>query len=58
VGLPNGLFPSGFSTKTLYAPFPSPYALHVSSISLFSILSPNNIRWKAQIIKNDFIHTR
>ena len=28
LGLPSGLFPSGFPTKTLYAPSPHPYAPH------------------------------
>ena len=28
LGLPSGLFPSGFHTKTLYMPLLSPYALH------------------------------
>ena len=40
LGLPSGLFPSGFPTKTLYAPSPHPYAPHAQSISFFSILSP------------------
>ena len=40
LGLPSGLFPSGFPTKTPYTPLPSPYALHVPPISFFSILSP------------------
>ena len=40
LGLPSGLFPSGFSTKTLYTPFPQPYAPHAHPISFFSILSP------------------
>jgi len=40
LGLPSGLFPSGFPTKTLYMPLLSPYALHVPPISFFSILSP------------------
>ena len=35
LGLPNGLFPSGFPTKTLYTPFPHPYALHAQPISEF-----------------------
>ena len=38
--LPSGLFPSGFSTKALYAPSPHPYAPHALPISFFSILSP------------------
>ena len=42
VGLPSGLFPSGFPTKTLYvyAPSPHPYAPHAQPISFFPILSP------------------
>ena len=37
LGLPSGLFPSGFPTKTLYAPSPHPYAPHAQPISFFSI---------------------
>ena len=40
LGLPSGLFPSGFTTKTLYTPSPHPYAPHAQPISFFSILSP------------------
>ena len=40
LGLPSGLFPSGFPTKTLYTPSPRPYAPNVQPISFFSILSP------------------
>ena len=40
LGLPIGLFPSGFPTKTLYTPSPHPYAPHAEPISVFSILSP------------------
>ena len=40
LGLPSCLFPSGFPTKTLYAPSPHPYAPHAQPISFFSILSP------------------
>ena len=35
----SGLFPSGFPTKTLYTPLPSPYAPHAPPISFFLILS-------------------
>ena len=37
LGLPSGLFPSGFPTKTLYAPSPHPYAPHAQPISFFYI---------------------
>ena len=40
LGLPTGLLPSGFPTKTLYTPSPHPYAPHAQPISFFSILSP------------------
>jgi hypothetical protein len=40
LGLPCGLFPSGFPTKTLYKPSPHLYAPHAQPISFFSILSP------------------
>ena len=40
LGLPSGLFPSGFPTKTLYNPSPHRYAPHAQPISFFSILSP------------------
>ena len=42
LGLPSGLFPSGFPTKTLYTLSPHPYAPHAQPISFFSILSPAN----------------
>ena len=40
LGLPSGLIPSGFPTKTLYTPSLHPYAPHAQPISFFSILSP------------------
>ena len=40
LGLPSGLFPSGFPTKTLYILSPHPYAPHAQPISFLSILSP------------------
>jgi len=39
LGLPSGLFPSLFPTKTLYKPLPSPFALHAPPILFFFILS-------------------
>ena len=44
-GLPSGLFPSGFPTKTLYTPSPHPNAPQAQPISFFSILfyHPHNI---------------
>jgi len=39
LGLPSGLFPSGFPTKALYTPSPHPHAPHAQPISFFSILS-------------------
>ena len=41
LGLPSGLFPSGFPTKPLYTPSPHPYTPHAQPISIFSILSPS-----------------
>jgi hypothetical protein len=52
LGLPNGLFPSGFSTKTLYTPLLSPhprYMPHRSHSSQF--YHPNNIGREEQMIK-------
>ena len=40
LGLPIGLFSSGFPTKTLHTPSPYPYAPHAQPILIFSILSP------------------
>jgi hypothetical protein len=40
LGLPSGLFPSGFPTKILYTPPLSPYALHAPPISFVPILPP------------------
>ena len=40
LGLPSGLLPSGFPSKTLYTPSHHPYAPHAQPISFFSILSP------------------
>ena len=40
LGLPRGLLPSSFPTKTLYTPSPHLYMPHAQPISFFSILSP------------------
>jgi len=40
LGLPDGLYPSGFPTKTPYTTLLSPYVLHVPPISSMSIWSP------------------
>ena len=40
LGLPSGLFPSGFPTKTPHTHSPHPCAPHAQPISFFSILSP------------------
>ena len=40
LGLPSGLLPFGFPTKTIYTHSPHPYTPHAQPISFFSILSP------------------
>ena len=40
LGLPSGLFPSSFPTKTLYTPSSHPYAPHAQPITSFTTLSP------------------
>ena len=49
-GLPSGLFPSGFPTKTLYAILLFPHVLHAPPISFF-FDHPNNIWRGVQVIK-------
>jgi hypothetical protein len=46
LGLPSGLFPSGFLNKTLYMPVPSQSALHAPPISFFSIYHQQNVGWE------------
>jgi hypothetical protein len=43
LGLPSGLLPSGFPTKTLYTPSPHPYAPHAQPISFFSICAQTHV---------------
>jgi hypothetical protein len=50
LGLPNGLFPSGFPTKTMCTPLPSPYAPHAHPISFFS-----NLHLRRYIKRNHYI---
>ena len=40
LGLPSGLFPSGYPTKTQYKPSPYPYAPHDQPISFSLIITP------------------
>ena len=51
LGLPRGLLPSGFPTKTLYTPLPSPIRSTFPPISFFSIFSPPHYWWGLQIIE-------
>ena len=46
LGLPSGLLPSGFPTKTLYTHSPHPYAPHAQPISFFLILRDCHYRIK------------
>jgi len=49
LGLPSGLFPSGFPTTTLYTPLLSPHTCYMPRQSRFD--HPNNTGWAVQIIK-------
>ena len=51
LGLPSGLFPSGFPNKTLYTPSPHPYTPHAQPISFFSILSPAQYWVRSTVIQ-------
>ena len=49
-GPTGGLFPSGFSIKTMYAPLP--HACHMACLSRYSLLDyPDDIWWGVQILK-------
>ena len=56
LGLPSGLLPSSFPTKTLYTPLPSPYALHAPPISFFLILLGEEYRLFSSSLCN-FLHS-
>jgi len=58
LGLPTGLFPSGFPTKTLYTPLPSPYALHASPISFFSIVESISLNKMPLLVFQIFLTQR
>ena len=52
LGLPSGLFPSGFPTKTRYTPLRSPYMCYTLRLSHSSRFDhQNNIGWGVKIIK-------
>ena len=52
LGLPSGLFPSGFPTKTLYTSLFSRIRATCSRLTYYSrFYHPNNIWWGVQIIK-------
>jgi hypothetical protein len=54
--LPSGLFPSGFPTKTLYAPHPLPHTCYMALTYNSSWFDhPNNIWWRVQI--NELLHS-
>jgi len=52
LGLPSGLLPSGFPTKTLYTPLPSPIRATCPAHLICSLFyHPHNIGWGVQIIQ-------
>ena len=50
LGLPSGLLPSGFPTKTLYTPRLLTHTRHMPSPSPSQFYYPHNIGWGVQII--------
>jgi hypothetical protein len=61
LGLPNGLFPSGFPTRNLCTPLPSPLSTNIPTRILHSVVNhpmhatwplhhPKNVLWKVRII--------
>ena len=51
LGLPSGLFPSGFPTKTLYMHLLPPYVPHALPISFLSILTPEKYFYDEPLIE-------
>jgi hypothetical protein len=51
LGLPSGLFPSEFPTKTLYTPLSSPSTLHARPSHFSRFYHPHNIGSGVQIMK-------
>jgi len=52
LGLPNGLLPSGFPTRTLYTPlFSHIHATCPAHLILLDFYHPNSIGWAVQVIK-------
>ena len=56
LGLPNGLIPSGFLSKTLFVPSPHPYAPHAQPIHHGDTckIILENITWQSSVTLNDF----
>jgi hypothetical protein len=61
LGLPSGLFPIGFPTKTLHTLLLSPYALHASPTSFFSIITRKVLNERYRLLSSSlcsFLHSR
>ena len=54
LGLPSGLFPSGFPTKTLHTPSPHPYAPHAQPISHQLCPNQQNVK-QSEISRTDYV---
>ena len=52
LGLTSGLFPSGFPTKTLYAPSPHPYASHAQLLNSKNFEAYNPFKWVNGAFRN------
>ena len=52
LGFPSGFFPSGFPTKILYTPLPSPIrATCPTHLILLNFFYPNNTGWAVQFVQ-------